>query len=70
MPEVAGGAAVLADPCDIASIASGLLAVVQSPARAAVMRSAVWPAQPNSTGGTSHWPNLAIYRRLLADRSF
>lgn len=70
MPEVAGGAAVLADPCDIASIASGLLAVVQSPARAAVMRSAGLARAAELDWRDFALANLAIYRRLLVDRSF
>jgi glycosyltransferase involved in cell wall biosynthesis len=67
MPEVAGGAALLADPHDIASIAGRLLAVVRSPARAEWMRAAGL-----SRAGELRWrsfaaANLALYRRLLAN---
>lgn len=69
MPEVAEGAALLVDPYDIASIASGLLAVVQSPTRAAAMRRAGLIRAAELDWRDFAAANLAIYRRLLANRS-
>jgi glycosyltransferase involved in cell wall biosynthesis len=67
MPEVAGGAAVLVDPDDFASIASGLLAVVRSPARVDQMRAAgLTRARALRWQGFAA-DNLALYRRLLAN---
>lgn len=69
MPEVAGGAAVLADPHDFTSIASGLLSVVHSPARAAAMRRAGLARAAALDWRDFAVANLAIYRRLLAERA-
>lgn len=68
MPEVAGGAALLADPHDAASIAAGLIAVTRDSAQAASMREA-----GIVRAGELQWrdfaaANLAIYRRVLARR--
>lgn len=68
MPEVAGGAALLADPGDPASIARQLVAVSRNPAQADRMRAAGL-----ARAGMLRWrdfarANLSIYRRLLARR--
>ncbi len=65
MPEVAGGAALLIDPCDVGSIASGLLGVVDDTHRATGMRAAglVRAGSLDWRGYAS--ANLAVYRRIL-----
>jgi glycosyltransferase involved in cell wall biosynthesis len=67
MPEVAGGAALLADPHDIMSIADRLLAVVRSPARAEWMRAAGLTRARELRWRCFAAANLALYRRLLAN---
>lgn len=66
MPEVAGGAALLADPHDIASIANRLIEVVHSPGRAAEMRRAGLTRAQSLQWRDFAAANLAIYRRVLA----
>ncbi len=68
MPEIAGGAALLANPHDFSSIASRLIEVVRSPALASRMR-----ADGIARAGSMRWrdfaaANLEIYRRLLSQR--
>jgi glycosyltransferase involved in cell wall biosynthesis len=67
MPEVAGGAALLADPHDIGSIADRLLAVVRSPARAEWMRDAGLTRARALRWRNFAAANLTLYRQLLAD---
>ena len=67
MPEVAGGAALLADPHDIGSIADRLLAVVHSPARAERMRAAGLTRARALRWRNFAAANLTLYRQLLAD---
>jgi len=67
MPEVAGGAALLADPHDIGSIADRLLAVVRSPARAERMRAAGLTRARALRWRHFAAANLTLYRQLLAD---
>ena len=67
MPEVAGGAALLADPHDIGSIADRLLAVVRSPARAERMRTAGLTRARALRWRNFAAANLTLYRQLLAD---
>ena len=69
MPEVAGGAALLVDPYDVMSIASGLVAVVRSPGRAAAMRQAGLARAASLRWRSFAAANLAIYRHVLSDRS-
>ncbi|HTG38419.1 glycosyltransferase family 1 protein [Sphingomonas sp.] len=66
MPEVAGGAALLADPHDSASIADRLLAVMRDPALAAGMRAAGLVRVQSLQWRDFALANLAIYRRVLA----
>ena len=66
MPEVAGGAALLADPRDIASIADRLLDVVRSPGRARSMRQAGLDRAVSLRWRDFAAANLAIYRQVLS----
>jgi alpha-1,3-rhamnosyl/mannosyltransferase len=66
MPEVAGGAALLVDPRDTASIARGLIEVTRSPATARRMRSAGLARAARLQWRDFAAANLAIYRDLLA----
>lgn len=65
MPEVAGGAALLVDPRDVASIARGLRDVIDDPSRAARMREAGITRARALRWRDFAVSNLAIYRRLL-----
>ncbi len=66
MPEVAGGAALLADPYDVSSIAGRLLEVVHSPVLAKRMRVAGLRRARSMLWRNFAAANLAIYRRTLA----
>jgi glycosyltransferase involved in cell wall biosynthesis len=68
MPEVAGGAALLADPHDPQSIAGALLAATRDPAQAARLRVAGLARARQLSWGAFAAANLAIYRRVLAGR--
>ncbi len=66
MPEVAGGAALLADPYDTAALAAALRRVVDDPALAADLRE-----RGIKRAAALDWrefaaANLALYRRVLA----
>lgn len=65
MPEVAGGAAVLVDPNDFSAIATALLGVLRTPARAAAMRRAGIARVAALNWRDFAVANLAIYRRTL-----
>lgn len=67
MPEVAGGAALLANPYDPGSIAERLLAVTLNPAKAALMREAGLARAAELRWRDFAAANLALYRRVLAD---
>ncbi|WP_315759797.1 glycosyltransferase family 1 protein [Sphingomonas sp. Y38-1Y] len=66
MPEVAGGAALLADPHDPAAIARQLLAAVRDPVQAAAMREAGLVRARALRWRDFAAANLAIYRRVLS----
>jgi len=67
MPEVAGGAALLADPHDVGSIADRLLAVARSPAEAGRMGAAGLERARALRWRNFAVANLALYRTLLAN---
>lgn len=69
MPEVAGGAALLANPHDPASIASQLMAVTRDPTQARAMREAGLARARGLSWRAFAIANLEIYRRVLESRS-
>ncbi|MEI5687793.1 glycosyltransferase family 4 protein [Sphingomonas kyungheensis] len=66
MPEVAGGAALLADPRDIAAIAAQLRVVLYAPGVAARLRAAGLARVRSLRWQDFAAANLALYRDLLA----
>jgi glycosyltransferase involved in cell wall biosynthesis len=65
MPEVAGGAALLADPYDPGSIAAALSRVLQDPALAAELRQLGLARAAELEWGAFAAANLALYRTVL-----
>jgi glycosyltransferase involved in cell wall biosynthesis len=65
MPEVAGGAALLVDPHDPASIAAALRRVTQDPALAAELRQLGLARAARLDWRAFAAANLALYRKVL-----
>jgi glycosyltransferase involved in cell wall biosynthesis len=69
MPEVTGGAALVADPNDWQGLANAIARVVEEPDLAQTMRQKGLKRAAELQWEAFAAANVAIYRRLLADRS-
>jgi glycosyltransferase involved in cell wall biosynthesis len=68
LPEVAGDAAILVDPSDVAHIADAMRLVLTQPALAAALRARGLDRAAQFTWQRTARETIAVYERVLAGR--